>query len=96
MGRVHVEEEALVNLKNEFGTAGENYKANYNRLTNLIKEITSGHIQGDAANELLQKYEEKQEYFQKIYEVINSTQDYTNTRTEQFVNDMDSLMRNMR
>ena len=96
MGRVHVEEEALVNLRNDFGTAGENYKANYNKLTNLISEITSGHIQGDPANELLQKYEEKREAFEKVFEMIDSTQDYANSRTNQFVSDVDTLMKNMR
>lgn len=96
MGRVHVEEAALVDLKNNFGTAGESYKANYIKLTNLISEITSGHIQGDPANELLQKYEEKKEAFEKVYEMINSTQEYVNGRTEQFVNDVDSLMKNMK
>ena len=96
MGRVHVEESALVNLKNDFGTAGESYKANYNKLTNLISEITSGHIQGDPANELLRKYEEKKEAFEKVYEMISSTQDHVNGRAEQFVNDVDSLMKNMR
>ena len=96
MGRVHVEEAALVDLKTNFGTAGEGYKANYTKLTNLISEITSGHIQGDPANELLQKYEEKKEAFEKIYEMINSTQEYVSGRTEQFVSDVDSLMKNMR
>lgn len=96
MGRVHIEETALVNLKNEFGTAGESYKNNYVKLTNLISEITSGHIQGDPANELLQKYEEKKEAFEKVYEMINSTQEYVNGRTNQFVNDVDSLMKDMK
>ena len=96
MGRVHVEEEELDNLKNDFGTAGEIYKANYNKLTDLINEITSGHIQGNPATELLNKYEEKKEAFEKIYEMINSTQEYVNGRTEQFVDDIDSLMKNMR
>ena len=96
MGRVHVEESALTNLKNAFNTAGESYKANFDKLTNLISEITSGHIQGDPADKLLQKYEEKKEAFQKVYEMINSTQEYTNARTEQFINDIDSLMGNMK
>lgn len=95
MGRVHVEEEALVRLKKDFESAGESYKTNYTKLTNLIGEITSGHIQGNPANELLKKYEEKKEAFEKVYEMINSTQNYLSGRTEQFVNDVDSLMKNM-
>lgn len=95
MGRIHVEEGALVDLKTNFGTAGENYKVNYNKLTNLISEITSGHIKGNPANELLQKYEEKKEAFEKVFEMISSTQEYLNKRTEQFINDANSLMDDM-
>lgn len=95
MGRVHVEESALVAVKNGLGTAGEAYKTNYMRLVNLIEEITSGHIQGDPANELLRKFEEKKDAFQKIYDIIDSTQGYVQGRAEQFVSDLDSLMKNM-
>ena len=53
-------------------------------------------ISRDPADKLLQKYEEKKDAFQKVYEVINSTQEYTNARTEQFVNDLDSLIGNIK
>ena len=96
MGRVHVEEESLNDLKNSFSTAGESYKENYTKLTNLISEITSGNIQGDPATELLQKFEEKKEAFEKINEMINSTQEYLSGRTEQFVGDVDSLIKEMK
>ena len=95
MGRVHVEEEALIQLGNGFGTAGENYKTNYSRLTSLMDEITSGHIQGDVADELLNKYEAKKDFFEKTAKIIDDYQKYMSSRTNQFVNDMDSLMNRM-
>lgn len=90
--RVHVEQEALDLLNNAFSTAGENYKAYYNKLTNLINEITERHIQGDVAVEFLNKFEEKKASFERVYEIIDLTQKYTSSRTEQFIGDMDSLM----
>ena len=47
MAVVHVEESALNDLKNALANAGESYKQNLARLTNLISEITSGDIQGE-------------------------------------------------
>ena len=52
MSVIHVDEEALKTLKNALETAGQEYKSNLARLTNLIEEITSGDIQGDPANDL--------------------------------------------
>ena len=49
---IHVDEAALNSLKNALSTAGERYKSNLARLTNLIGEITKGDIQGDPANDL--------------------------------------------
>ena len=49
---IHVDEEALNHLKGAMQTAGERYKSNLARLTNLIGEITKGDIQGDPANDL--------------------------------------------
>lgn len=95
MTRVHVEEQALVRLKNVFGSAGEKYKSNYSRLSTLIREITSGHIKGNPADELLKKYEEKKDAFDQVYKMINSTQEYLSGRTGQFISDMDELMDDM-
>ena len=95
MGRIHVEENALIELKNAFSTMGDNYKENYGKLTKLIEEITSGHIQGDPADELLKKYNDKKESFNKILELIEGTQVYLSGRTDQFIEDVTTLMTNM-
>ena len=95
MGRIHVEENALIELKNAFSTMGDNYKENYDKLTKLIEDITSGHIQGDPADELLKKYNDKKDSFNKILELINETQGYLSGRTDQFIDEVSSLMRQM-
>ena len=96
MTRIHVEEAALVKLKNELGTTGETYKKNFDRMTALVKEIVSGHIKGDPADEFLKKYEAKKEAFQRVYDVISDTQDYMGGKTTRFVNDVNDLMKEMR
>ena len=72
MSVIHVEEEALKTLKNALATAGEEYKSNLSKLTNLISEVTSGDIQGDPANDLLQKFQAKEEVLNKLAETIHS------------------------
>ena len=53
MAVIRVEEEGLNSLRSALADAGESYKTNLAKLTNLINEITSGDIQGDPANDLL-------------------------------------------
>ena len=60
-GTIHVDEAALADLRDALATAGEDYKSDLARLTALIQEITSGDIQGDPANDLLAKYNAKEE-----------------------------------
>jgi len=70
MPKIHVEDEALNDLKNALTTAGQSYKSSLANLTNFIEEITSGDIQGDPANDLLAKYQAKQDIFNKITQTI--------------------------
>ena len=68
---IHVEESALNDLRNALETAGTEYKNNYARLQNLISEITSGDIQGDPANDLLAKFQAKDETFKSLQQTID-------------------------
>ena len=68
---IHVEESALNDLRNALETAGTEYKNNYARLQNLISEITSGDIQGDPANDLLAKFQAKEETFKALQQAID-------------------------
>ena len=71
MSVIHVDETALNQLKNALETAGQEYKSNLARLTNLIEEITSGDIQGDPANDLLAKFQAKQDNLNKLAKTID-------------------------
>ena len=73
---IHVEEEALNDLRNALETAGEDYKNKLSRLQNLINEITSGDIQGDPANDLLQKFQAKEETFKRLAQTIDEAEEY--------------------
>ena len=81
---IHVEEESLNDLKNELSTAGESYKSNLTKLTNLVNEITSGDIQGDPADDLLAKFQSKEDTLKKLAETIDEAEGYMGMQTTKF------------
>ena len=83
-GTIHVDEEALNDLKGALATAGEDYKSNLTRLQALINEITSGDIQGDPANDLLAKFQAKQETFNMLTQTIEEAEGYMGLQTTKF------------
>ena len=84
MSTIHVDESALNELKHALETAGQEYKLNLARLTNLIEEITSGDIQGDPANDLLAKFQAKQDTLNKIAQTIEEAEGYMGLQTTKF------------
>ncbi len=84
MAVIHVDETALNNLKNALETAGQEYKSNLARLTNLIEEITSGDIQGDPATDLLTKFQAKQETLNRLAQTIEEAEGYMGLQTTKF------------
>ncbi len=89
--RIHVEEQALNELKNALQDAGEDYKRELARLTSLMKEITNGDIQGDLATDLLQKYTEKEEAFNSLATAIDEAEDYAGVKGRDFASMLDEL-----
>ena len=96
MAVIHVEEEALNALKNALATAGEEYKSSLSRLTNLINEIISGDIQGDPANDLLQKFQAKEDTLNKLAETIDEAEGYLGMQTTSFTNMIGDLKSGMK
>lgn len=93
---IHVEESALNDLRNALETAGTEYKNNYARLQNLISEITSGDIQGDPANDLLAKFQAKDDTFKSLQQTINEALEYIGAQGQAFTNlisDLESTMK---
>lgn len=84
MATIHVDEAALNSLKNALETAGQEYKSSLARLTTLIEEITSGDIQGDPAQDLLSKYQAKQDTLNKLTETIEEAEGYMGLQTTKF------------
>ena len=82
--RIHVEEDALAELKHALETAGEKYKEDFARLSNLITEITNGDIQGDPADDLLAKFKEKEEDFNSIAKAIDEAEEYSGAKGKSF------------
>ena len=95
-GTIHVDEAALADLRDALTTAGEDYKSDLARLTALIQEITSGDIQGDPANDLLQKYQAKQDTFNKLTQTIEEAEGYMGLQTTKFGNMIGDLKSGMK
>ena len=96
MASIHVDEAALNALKNALETAGQEYKSSLARLTSLIEEITSGDIQGDPANDLLNKYQAKQDTFNKLTQTIEEAEGYMGLQTTKFGNMIGDLKSGMK
>ena len=96
MASIHVDEAALNALKNALETAGQEYKQSLARLTSLIEEITSGDIRGDPANDLLQKYQAKQDTFNKLTQTIEEAEGYMGLQTTKFGNMIGDLKSGMK
>lgn len=96
MASIHVDEAALNALKNALETAGQEYKSSLARLTSLIEEITSGDIQGDPANDLLQKFQAKQDTFNKLTQTIEEAEGYMGLQTTKFGNMIGDLKSGMK
>ncbi len=95
-GTIHVDEAALTDLRDALATAGEEYKNSLARLTALIQEITSGDIQGDPANDLLAKYNAKEETFKKLAATIDEAQEYMGIQTQKFGSMISNLSSGMK
>lgn len=93
---IHVEEDALIQLKSAFLNAGQEYKQNLAKLENLINQIVSGDFQGDAANQFVDKYREKEETFKKILETLEAAEDKMGLQTTKFGTMMGELRSGMR
>ncbi len=89
--RIHVEEEGLVELRNALATAGEEYKENLARLTNLIEEITRGDIQGDPADDLLEKFRAKEDDFNSLQRVIDDVEEKVGVKGKDFTTMIEGL-----
>ena len=93
---IHVEESALNDLRNALETAGTEYKNNYARLQNLISEITSGDIQGDPANDLLAKFQAKDETFKSLQQTIDEALEYMGAQKQAFTSLISDLSLTMK
>ena len=89
--RIHVEEASLDALRNALSGAGEEYKRELARLSNLMDEITNGDIEGDVATDMLQKYNAKKEDFNKIAEAIDKAEEYVGVKGTSFVDMVNGL-----
>lgn len=93
---IHVEESALNDLRNALETAGTEYKNNYARLQNLISEITSGDIQGDPANDLLAKFQAKDDTFKSLQQTIDEALEYMGAQKQAFTGMISELSSTMK
>lgn len=84
MDIIHVDEEELKILKTAIMTAGQDYKEYLVKLINLIDEITAGDIQGDLADDLKMKFEQKRTVFMNLKTVIEEAEGYMGLQVKKF------------
>jgi hypothetical protein len=84
--RIHVEEASLNEAKNALQTAGDEYKEQLAKLTNLINEITNGDIKGDPADDLLEKFRAKEDDFKSLATAIDNAQEAMGVKGKDFNN----------
>ena len=72
--RIYVDPMAIEELRSNLEKAGEEYKSQLARLTNLMNEITKGDIQGPMADDLLKKFEEKRNDFNSLATAISDAE----------------------
>jgi uncharacterized protein YukE len=95
MPRIHVEEDALNELKKGIATSGDQYERSLAKLDSLIEEIVSGDIQGEAADTFKAKYDSKKEDFNKLRNALEEAKRVLGLRTEDFTNMMDEVNNTM-
>lgn len=93
---IHVDEASLSDLKNALETAGEDYKSNLARLQSLVTEITSGDIMGDPATDLLNKFQAKEDTFNKLAQTIDEAEEYMGMQKESFSSMISDLASGMK
>lgn len=96
MAEIRVDSQAMEQFKQSFITAGEEYKANLVKLTNLINEITKGNLQGPPAEDLLRKFEEKRATFNSIAQLIDDGERYMGAKQTAFTDMLGEIKGSMK
>ncbi len=94
--RIYADERALAQLKEALATAGEDYKRNLNRLTNLVRQITEGDIRGDLATDFKNKFEAKEETLKKLQTSIDEAESYMGMKREDLVSTVTNTQSEMK
>lgn len=93
---IKVDEQALQELREALATAGEDYKRNLAKLTATIEQITSGDIQGDPANDLLNKFEAKKDTLNNLAKTIDEAQEFMGIKRSDFSSMIGNLQSGMK
>ncbi len=94
--RIYADERAIAQLKEALATAGEDYKRNLTRLTNLVRQITEGDIKGDLATEFKNKFEAKEETLRKLQTSIDEAESYMGMKREDLVSTVTNTQSDMK
>ncbi len=95
-GRIHVDEASLARLREALSTSGEEYKTQLVKLENLINTIVKGDIQGDPAQDLLQKFMAKKDIFEAIARIIDDAESYVGVKKTSFTDLISNLAQEMK
>ena len=74
----------LMKFSEMLSNSASKYKSGYDRLSNLIDEVTKTGVRGDAAVRLRQLYDQKKPTFDNIYKEVNKAQGYAEHQINEF------------
>ena len=95
-GVIKVDEASLNAFRNSFKKAGDSYMTQLKGLTAFIEEVTKGHIQGDPAIQILNKYNEKKAVFKNILDIIDEGYGYMGLKTKDFSQTLSNIKGSMK
>ncbi|MBQ3307974.1 MAG: hypothetical protein IJG68_07280 [Bacilli bacterium] len=96
MAEVRADEKSLNDLKNALMGAGEDYREKLAKVTAVVTGITSGSISGDPATDLVNKFEAKRDFLNRVLNTINEAEDYMGIKKGGFQNMMSELKSGMK
>ncbi len=84
----------LTDLVGQLVQAADDYSANYQKLTSLIQNITSGTMTGPVAEELKRLYEDKKTIFDGVETFVENNRELLQRKTIEGQNTIDEVKGN--
>lgn len=83
-GQISMTSESLQGVQKDLFETCNKYKENLSKLEGVINQITSGDFTGEAARDLLEKYNAKKDEFERLRRIIDENEEYMKNKEARF------------